>query len=97
MRIPKFWRTKGIISFLLIPFSFIYYFLSKTRTFFIKPISLQVPTICIGNVNAGGAGNTPTAIEIAKICIENNFCPNVIGSGMQLKLVELKGNVKLKN
>lgn len=81
MKTPKFWQKKGLVSFALLPFSLIYLLLGAIRSIATKPKSFDIPVICIGNITAGGAGKTPTAIAIAKILIENNLRPCFLSRG----------------
>lgn len=64
---PKFWKNINIISFSLIPISIIYLFISKLLYALQQPKKVKTPVICIGNINIGGAGKTPIAIEVSKI------------------------------
>lgn len=78
MKTPKFWSKKRLTYFLIfLPFSILYYSLYKIRCFFNrKPYCSKIPIICVGNINIGGSGKTPIAIEIAKILLKNGktFC-----------------------
>lgn len=62
---PSFFNKKGIISNLLLPFSYIYRVVSKIHTS--KSFKANIPIICIGNLNLGGAGKTPIAIAVGGI------------------------------
>jgi tetraacyldisaccharide 4'-kinase len=77
MRTPKFWRSKNFLSLVLFPLSLAYYFVYKLRIVAnIRPYKSKIPTICVGNLTAGGSGKTPVCIEIAKFLKEKNktFC-----------------------
>lgn len=77
MKTPLFWNKKSIKSYLLLPLAYIYYMIYKIRCLINKtPYKSKIKVICIGNIVVGGAGKTPIAIEVAKICKENNkkFC-----------------------
>lgn len=88
---PKFWlRSCGfsaLIAMMLVPFSWIYrlgFYLKKN---FIKAASVQLPVICVGNLNVGGAGKTPTALAIGHIFHEIGleFCYLTRGYGGNAK------------
>ena len=57
---PNFWRRDNtliekFITFLLLPFTSIYFFVSKIS---IKKVGrVGVPVVCVGNLNTGGSGN----------------------------------------
>ena len=77
LKTPKFWEEKSLIAYILLPFSWIYYFFYRLRCLInFKPYRSVVPVICVGNLTIGGSGKTPVAIEIAKILNEKklNFC-----------------------
>jgi tetraacyldisaccharide 4'-kinase len=65
MRAPGFYyRKPGLASFLLLPFGLAYGAVAAARMR--RPGQhAGVPVICVGNPTLGGAGKTPTAIEIA--------------------------------
>jgi tetraacyldisaccharide 4'-kinase len=44
-------------------------------------VSVGVPVICVGNVVLGGAGKTPTAIEVADVCRELGLRPGFLTRG----------------
>ncbi len=67
MKAPEFWNKKSIMGKVLIPFSFIYDLITKYRIKKIIPHKSNVPVICIGNINVGGVGKTPIALEVAKM------------------------------
>lgn len=65
MRPPEFWRhTEGKLAApmtraLLTPPSWLYQAVSRRRLANAKPVRVDRPVICIGNVTLGGAGKTP--------------------------------------
>ena len=70
---PKFWDYKepGLISLLLLPFS---YLVQIYNFFLTKKNKIDgIKTICIGNIYLGGTGKTPLSIEIIKILNNLNY------------------------
>lgn len=66
MRTPEFWyRSPGRLARLLAPFSLIQATLTRRRLASATPYRPGIPVICIGNLVAGGAGKTPTALAVA--------------------------------
>ena len=65
---PKFWHKKNsLISFFLLPLSFIFQLLILLQKKFKKKEKFSIPVICIGNIYLGGTGKTPLSIEVAEI------------------------------
>lgn len=65
--IPGFWYKKHIISYLLLPVSWLYKGLFALRRYFVQETVFNKLTITIGNVTVGGGGKTPTAIAVAEL------------------------------
>ncbi len=63
---PKFWQSKNILAYLLLPFGYIYLFLGVIRKLLAKPIKFKARTICIGNATVGGTGKTQLVIKLAQ-------------------------------
>tara|TARA_B100001057_G_scaffold219615_1_gene220019 strand:+ start:795 stop:1736 length:942 start_codon:yes stop_codon:yes gene_type:complete len=64
---PKFWDKKiSFISLVLIPLSVIFFFVTYFKKKISKPISFNIPIICVGNIYLGGTGKTPTSILLAR-------------------------------
>lgn len=78
---PKFWKTKNIISFSLIPLSVIYFLVTKLFSITKKPKEIKIPVICIGNITAGGSGKTPVSIEISDILKKSGYTPCFLTRG----------------
>lgn len=73
MKAPQFWYKKNIISYLLLPFSWLYLLGHNLKSAFTKSHKISAPVICVGNLVAGGAGKTPVAIAIGEILKELNI------------------------
>lgn len=67
LKTPKFWTKKNLISYALLPTSFIYFVADFLIKFFTRSHKISKPVICIGNLISGGSGKTPTAIAVGKI------------------------------
>ncbi|WP_341863363.1 tetraacyldisaccharide 4'-kinase [Gymnodinialimonas sp. 57CJ19] len=67
MRAPGFWHEPaGIMAAALSPLGALYAAGTARRLRKGPRESVGVPVICIGNINAGGTGKTPTAIAVAQ-------------------------------
>lgn len=81
MQAPTFWYTKpGWQSTLLAPLGAIYAAATARR---IKQTGYKanVPVICIGNINVGGTGKTPTAIALTERLIVAGHQPHIVSRG----------------
>lgn len=67
MKTPWWFLHKTLLAFLLLPVSWVYYFITRLVYIFrkIKAYKSRRPIICIGNILAGGVGKTPIVREIA--------------------------------
>ncbi len=72
MRGPKYWyrpaTRQNIFSSLLAPLGWLYAQGTANRVNKPPKLLAKCPVICIGNLNAGGTGKTPTVIAITQIC-----------------------------
>ncbi len=64
--IKKIWESKNLVSFLLIPVSYLYIIILKFYKIISKEHKINTPIICVGNATMGGAGKTPLVIKIRK-------------------------------
>jgi len=86
---PKFWRQKNIISYLLLPFSFLYCFCIWLRRLYYKHLALErlpLPIIVVGNVTVGGVGKTPLVICLAELLKKAGRSPGIISRGYGRKI-----------
>lgn len=67
MKTPKWFLRKSLLSFVLLPVSWVYYLVGRVVFWVRKTNQLQSrrPIICVGNILAGGVGKTPIVRAIA--------------------------------
>jgi tetraacyldisaccharide 4'-kinase len=81
MKAPAFWsKPVGWQAILLAPLHWIYGWLTVRRMRRMGQ-RLPIPVIAIGNLTAGGAGKTPTAMAIAQYLIKQGQRPVFISRG----------------
>ncbi|MGE0271399.1 MAG: tetraacyldisaccharide 4'-kinase [Alphaproteobacteria bacterium] len=87
VRAPEFWSRPGVLPALLAPAAAIWGFGAKLRQSGAKPVHVGIPVICVGNLVAGGAGKTPTALALGALLKAQGGTPHFLtrGYGGELK------------
>lgn len=82
MRAPGFWHgDAGLIAALLQPLSALYAGATRRRLAKGAHARVGVPVICIGNLNAGGTGKTPTVIAFAERLRARGIAAHAVSRG----------------
>lgn len=86
MRAPRFWdappERPGLLPTLLAPFGALYARATARRVAQAAAgYRPGIPVICVGNINAGGTGKTPTVIALVQRLAEHGKRPAVISRG----------------
>lgn len=93
MKAPQFWQQRtSIASIVLRPLAWLYQCAVAIYQRTTIPYRSKVPVICVGNVIAGGAGKTPTALAIATLCLQQKRRIVFVSKGYKGKL---KGPVRV--
>lgn len=81
-RAPDFWfRPRGFKARLLAPLGAIYAAATARRLSRGARAQVGVPVICVGNINAGGTGKTPTVIMLAQILQARGVAVHIVSRG----------------
>lgn len=85
MQAPRFWNTSpsrpGWRAILLSPLGNVYAKATAKRVAQEAEFKAKVPVVCIGNLNAGGTGKTPTAMALIQHLQSKGYAPQVISRG----------------
>lgn len=87
MKPPLFWyQERSFWGALLAPLGNLYAAATARRVARRHTFEANVPVICIGNINAGGTGKTPTAIAITNHLVERGRTVQIVSRGYGGKL-----------
>lgn len=82
MQAPGFWQhPPGLRAALLSPLAALYASATARRLRAGPRDTVGIPVICIGNLNAGGTGKTPTVIALAQHLIARGCTPHAVSRG----------------
>jgi tetraacyldisaccharide 4'-kinase len=85
---PHFWTKRGLLAYLLLPISKIYWFLGLLRFICTKPYHFPVKVVCVGNANVGGTGKTQLVMWLTKALQAKNIRVVIITKAFGSKLKE---------
>jgi tetraacyldisaccharide 4'-kinase len=78
---PDFWwNSRSLAGMALSPLGAVYGAVSGRRMAR-RGVSVDVPVMCVGNFVVGGAGKTPTALEVASVCRKLQLNPGFLTRG----------------
>lgn len=80
-RAPEFWARPGLVSDLLTPLGWAYGAAGAVRRAMTPSTRVAVPTICVGNLTAGGAGKTPVVLSLAALLRDRGRKPHILSRG----------------
>ena len=86
MKAPQFWYEPNTWKAkFLYPLGYFYNLLTLLRGKLAKPQNYSCLTICIGNLNVGGTGKTPTTIALAQHFLKKGLQVHVVSRGYKGK------------
>jgi len=85
-RLERHWYRKTVLSFLLLPISWLYCSLVLLRQALYRlgvlaAVKLSVPVIVVGNITVGGTGKTPLVVWLAGFLRQQGMRPGIVLRG----------------
>ena len=80
MHTPKFWQSRGALAHFLRPLGAVTAALTARRLAR-GGLRLDIPVICVGNINAGGTGKTPTVIALIEALAARGRAVHIVSRG----------------
>lgn len=85
MQSPRFWyqppQNQPLWAKALTPLAMLYEFATAKRVQKPAKVNVTPPVICVGNINAGGTGKTPTTIALVQFFQDHNMKAFVVSRG----------------
>lgn len=84
----KIWYQQHVISWLLYPFSLLFWIIAKCRTYLLKRFfqtTFNTPIIVVGNITVGGVGKTPLVIELSQQLKKRGLDVGIVSRGYGAK------------
>ena len=80
LKTPAFWKTRGLLSTLLLPLAALYDLGGQLRRRQ-DAEAAGIPVICVGNVTAGGTGKTPIVLDLLQRLAAASLKPHALTRG----------------
>lgn len=82
----KIWQTRSLITWLLAPFSLLFWLISQIRVWlyranWLKSYRAPLPVLVVGNISVGGNGKTPAVIWLVEQLQQHGIRAGVISRG----------------
>jgi len=85
-KLQEGWLEPNLLSYILLPLTYLYRLAMWLRHFFYKfnifhVYRSPVPVVIVGNISVGGTGKTPLTMKVVEMVKEMGFKPGVISRG----------------
>lgn len=81
IKYPYFWQKQNLLSYILLPFGWIYLALGYLRKLLANTAKFDGFTICVGNCTIGGTGKTQAIIALSKMLKKKNINFIILSKG----------------